>query len=547
MSDRYYYLAELRDSISISSNHSSDYSQICLDYIPGSAVSGALACSLYSEGAYKDEILDRVFQNNEAVFSNCLPLEDKKGFHAVFPAPSCLHYEKGANEDESDYINLVKAEQGKIQLKQVRSGYLNSSGSKVSVVRHSATKTSIDPDTKTAAKSKLFTLNFIDSGTRFWGYVDIPEGTVRKEDMEKFLNSTVRIGKCRSSEFGRVKLSLIPADRIPAIEKVLLEPSPFEGNDGKQYLYLWCLSDVEFVDLRTVSSTFVPQGSNLWLECTGKISYVPEKSFIRTGRIRYFNRKRNGYDSEKCLIKRGSVICFKLDSPLGKEHLEKIARNGVGLSRHQGLGRVMVNPSWINYETISDSLFADLIVADAEASDSDNKVCGRYDEEYAYLTSYLDRKSKDSDVRQVADNAAGRLLLMIVDLYSFARTSHSLLDTDQYGQTVSGSSRLGPTNSQWGVLLDIVSAGKDVYQKIKAKLDDERQRDSSRYTWDVHFSYKTKTNTSFADEFLALIKDCSASTLESMFDVLRRYDLCNLDTIRKRAGEMKDSYGKLEK
>jgi CRISPR-associated protein Csx10 len=542
MSDRYYYIAELKDSISISSNHSSEYSQICLDYIPGSAVSGALACRLYSEGSGNEKILDRVFQNNEAVFSNCLPLEENDGLHAVFPAPSCLHYEKGADEDDTDYINLVKSVPGKVQLKQVRSGYLNSSGGRFSVVRHSATKTAIDPDSQTAAESKLFTLNFIDSGTRFWGYVDIPDGTIPKDDMEKFLNSTVRIGKCRSSEFGRVKLSLIPADRIPAIEKILLKPSPAEGNDRR--LYLWCLSDVEFVDLETAAGTFVPQGSNLWLDCTCDIKYNPEKSFIRTGRIRYFNRKRNGYDSEKCLIKRGSVICFDLGSPLDAAQLEKIARDGVGLSRHQGLGRVMVNPSWINSEMISDSLYTDLKIADAGALDCyDKTVCCRFDKEYGYLTGYIDRKSKDMEAWQVADRSAGSLLLKILDLYTFARNSNSLLDTDQYGRPVSGV-ELGPTNSQWGILLDIVSAGTDVYKKIEEKLADERQRDSSSNTWDIHFSYKNKTNTSFAKEFLELIKGCSDRTLESMFDVLRRYDLSKLDTIKKRATEMEDSYGK---
>ncbi len=545
MSDRYYYIAELKDSVSISSTHSNEFSQVCLDYIPGSAVSGALACILYKNGKIDEKILDRVFQNNEAVFSNCLPLDDKNGLHAVFPAPSCLHYEKGEKEDKADYINLVKTVPGKRQLKQVRSGYLDCHGHKYSVVRHSSTKTAIDPKTQAASESQLFTLNFIESGSKFWGYVDMPEGTISKSDMEMFLNSTVRIGKCRSSEFGRVKLSLIPPNDTETIEK-FLTGSVEERTD--QTLYLWCLSDVEFIDLNTAQGTFVPQGSNLWLGTEYVITYNPSKSFIRTGRIRYFNRKRNGYDSEKCLIKRGSIICFDLKTPVPSEQLEKIARDGVGLSRHLGLGRVMVNPSWLDSEKIKDKLFDDLTL-----NTGDIHICDTcdYSGEYGYLIHYLSKHKESSNNRQKSDAEAGKLLLKILELYSSARKSHNALDVDQYGRKIEDSNSLGPTNSQWGVLLDIVVEGEKVHQKIIEKLKDERQRDSSRFTWDVHFAIKYDSdpdkfnvNTSFADEFIKLIKDCDKYTLESLFDVLRRYDLSKVDTIRKHADEMMDSYGK---
>ena len=44
---RLYYLANMIDSVTVSERHNSDYSQKCLDYIPGSAISGALASVLY--------------------------------------------------------------------------------------------------------------------------------------------------------------------------------------------------------------------------------------------------------------------------------------------------------------------------------------------------------------------------------------------------------------------------------------------------------------------------------------------------------------------
>ncbi len=533
MTDRYYYIAELVDSISISASHNSDYCQNCLDYIPGSAVSGALACRLYRNGKADEKILDRIFQNNEAVFSNCLPLED---MHPVFPAPSCLHYEKGTNEDNADYINLVKSQPGTRQLKQVRTGYLNCSGHKYSVVRHSSTKTSIDYRTQTAAESKLFTLNFIDSGAKFWGYIDIPDNTLSRECMEEFLNSQVRIGKCRSSEFGRVKLGLISEKESEMIENFMKKLSSAANDSGE--LYLWCLSDVEFIDLKTVQGTFEPQGSNLWVGGSS-FSYYPEKSFIRTERVRYFNRKRNGYDSEKCLIKRGSIICFKSSSQLKQEQLDKIAREGIGFSRHLGMGRVIVNPSWMNQENLNNRLFDAFCFDKVDEGKNDRQ---NYESEYNYLFDYLDSCHRQSEAKKQTDSKAGELLEQIVGLYKKARKFNQMMDSDQYGNSIDSSVQLGPNNTQWGVLRACLSEGRDCMDSIRNKLKDERQRDSSRFTWDLHFASDSKTNTTFADEFLILIGKADRSTLVRLFDVLGRYDLSRLDIILNDAKEMMENF-----
>ncbi|MBQ8708648.1 MAG: hypothetical protein IJ523_11230 [Succinivibrionaceae bacterium] len=536
MSQRYYYLATLTDAVSLSASHSSDYSQVCLDHIPGSAIAGALACRLYRRGNIDETALDRVFQNNEAVFSNALPLNRENGLHVVLPAPSCLHYEKGADEEKCGYINLVAGEPGKKQLKQVRSGYLMADGRKYSVTRHSSTKTAIDANTQSAKENQLFTINHIDAGTVFWGSIDIPDGTIRDEEIKDFLNSEIRLGKCRSSEFGRAQLSLLPESEAKKLESILTGKfsSP---KDNK--LFLWCLSDVEFIDLATASGTFTPQGSNLWIK--GKygadITYNPEQSFIRTARVRLFNRKRNGYDSEKCLIKRGSVICFDLIQSLPEEELKRIAREGVGLSRHQGLGRVMANPSWLSRPNITEHLhlFEDLTIEDSVCKTQNND---EHAEEYGYLEHYLKIRCGRRSEKENSDRKAGDMLHQIVDLYTAARASACALDKDQYGQEIKGGQNYGPTNSQWGELCSIISSGDQVQSRIAQKLKEEKQRDSSRYTWDIHFAYKGNVNTSFAEEFGKLVENADNGTLESLFDVLRQYDLSDLETLQSKADEM---------
>ena len=101
---RYYYFADIKDAVSLSEKHNSDYSQVCLDYIPGSAIAGALAAVMYRDTSMPQAVLNDLFQNGRTIFSNCLPLksspegDNDSAMEVVLPAPSCLHYEKGRKE-----------------------------------------------------------------------------------------------------------------------------------------------------------------------------------------------------------------------------------------------------------------------------------------------------------------------------------------------------------------------------------------------------------------------------------------------------------------
>ncbi len=558
-SRRYYYRAVLLDPVSMSASHSSDYSQICLDCIPGSAVAGALAGRLYRgyarENKERQQILDRLFQNNEAVFANALPLTDE-GL-AVLPAPSCLYYEKGTEEGVAPYVNRAATQQGEKQLKQVRSGYLNSVGGRHSVRRSSVTKTAIDRTTKTASDSQLFTLNFIEPGTVFWGYADIPQDVAGDPELAgeitSFLNSVIRIGKCRSSEFGRVRLELLDQEQTSgAVDAAFHAPA----NLGDR-LCLWCLSDVEFVDLASGAGTFVPQASNLWLgdDQTGKCTFCPEKSFIRTSRIRSFNRKRNGYDGEKCLVKRGSIIAFELKNggSLDTADLVKIAREGIGLGRHQGLGRVLVNPAWIDREILEpgkpgSELFPELRIP--MVGKTGGAACAEACEgEYGYLETYVARRSADD--RKLIDfrREAADIIEVIRDLYLQARQCNSAA----FQGGAAGDADYGPNNSQWSQIHEaVIRGGSDDGRKLKdcaaenngvedkLKGDSEKQRETNRTTWDVHFAWKGNANTTFAKEFMDIARDSSLGALKLAFDKLRLFDLSKPGELTRLSREMRN-------
>ena len=561
MTDRYYYFATLVDALALSSNHSSDYIHVCLDYISGSAISGALASRLYRDGTIDAAILNRVFQNNEAVFSHGLPLKVKsdqdkfKELCLTLPAPSCLHYEKGTPEGESPFENPALQDPGSRQMEQVRSGYLDSHAAKFSVKRSTMARTAIDPETQGAKDGQFFTRNFINAGAVFWGYIAIPDNTIPRAVMEDFLSSTVRIGKSRSNEFGRVKFTLMDEAVQNIVKSILESPAPRENE-----LYLWCLSDTEFINTETGQSTWTPQFSNLWLPgfSSADGAFDPEKSFIRTGRIRLFNRKRNGLDSEKMVIKRGSIIRFTLKKPLTSAELQELTLRGIGLSRHQGFGRVMANPAFLDKKEINpgtdSALFPDLPLkllneecGTSGKSGTASKAAAKADD-YGYLTSFV-RRRKEAFMSSIDYDSSGREILDgIIDIYIKSRKYNNSFDADEFGRDTADPGKYGPSLSQWSNIRDWVNKCGEpdsimldddsaIFKKISDKLRHEKERESASASWDTHFISNGDTNATFYGEFLRIISGHYLGSLKKALDILKHYDMSRFATLIKEGGE----------
>ena len=89
-----YYAITIIDDLSLGVTSATVNSANTLDYIPGSAIMGALASKIYSEST-PDIITmaDELFQKNEAFFSNCLPLfplnNNPSKLARALPVPLC--------------------------------------------------------------------------------------------------------------------------------------------------------------------------------------------------------------------------------------------------------------------------------------------------------------------------------------------------------------------------------------------------------------------------------------------------------------------------
>ncbi len=360
---RYYYKATALDGIAVSETHANTYSASCLDYIPGSAILGALAADLYSEETLHPEELDQLFQNGSSVFSNAYPTD--KG-EITLPVPLCLHYPKDQPQSRDSIENkcVRSDDDSREQYKQLRSGFITPSCEISTSIRHrTITRTAIDPESQSARNRTLHTTEFISPGSVFAGFIDINcDDLAHKIDgrIRGFLNSTIRIGNGRGSEFGRIRLEF-----LDMTEPCLNTPVTC-GNK----LFLWCLSDCEFISLATGQNSPVPVFDNLWIlmeQQDGKScgagrqemepaiqsgnsvtgTYKPDSSFVRNISVRHFNRTRGGLDSENLLVKKGSIICFETSRELSVGELEELQKHGIGINMQYGYGQVLINPEWL--------------------------------------------------------------------------------------------------------------------------------------------------------------------------------------------------------
>ena len=125
---------------------------------------------------------------------------------------------------------------------------------------------------------------------------------------------------------------------------------------------MWCLSDAQCFN-QLGSPTFTPDANTLHPQLSGSLNAA--KSFIRTRKVRRFNRARNGLDSEQQLIAAGSVLVYDLEQPASQETLQVLANQGIGVNRQQGLGWIQVNPAWSGHSQPQGRLFEPVTLAAA--------------------------------------------------------------------------------------------------------------------------------------------------------------------------------------
>lgn len=499
---RIYYTLTLKDALVLSQSSATTNNHLCLDHIAGSAMLGALANRLYPQ--LSQEQSWQLFHSGACQFGPAYPLHADE---LALPVPAAWHSVKNASSTARYNLAATAFERdASKQYQQCREGFITASGEQVYPRQSLTSRTALDATTQKAKEGQLYSYAYLEPDQQFAGWIEADEALLAL--LEPHLNGELRLGRARNGEFGRVS---IHASRPVA------EPAP--GALGKR-LVLWCLSDLELLDDLGMP-TLTPTAALLHPALDGTLD--PAHSFIRSHKVRRFNRARQGFDSEQYLISKGSVLTFELTQPPAIQVLQALSQKGAGLNRQQGLGWLAVNPAWAGMAMPAQAqLFSPLTLSLPAPQPPVAQV------ETPLLAWVKGRLARHSGAQQQEQIVVERLR-RIIDAYRQARSYHHILP---------GYSA-GPSASQWRRIAEVVRQSNQPEHCFKALFDGKGaicKAANDALGWGLDWYEQQPINfTAVARAALSdpQGKPLATATLRLLLERLCRYDLSTLEGLEQ--------------
>lgn len=462
----------LQDDVVISQTSATAGVHKSLDYIPGATILGAIAATEFNK--LGTEKAHDIFLSGQVRFGNGLPVEQETD-EVGYPTPFCLHNKK---DDEETYLNLLldKTPKGE-QLKQLRGEYITRDHKRFKTNLHYTMRTAINPSTGTAADAQLFGYQALRAGQVFRAFIQCDD-QAHFEILQKYFanQSTLRIGRSRSAQYGRVKVQAKPH-----------QPNHQAWSLLNNQLVLWLVSDLQAFD-DFGQPTYLPSGKQLGLE---EGDLVIDKSFIRTRRYSPFNGARKHYDQERQVIAAGSILVYeKINTPLNLAMLNQ----GLGHYREQGLGQVapFSVTEAVLYNPLSD-------IKKAKVKNQPTSDLQSIPSKETLLMANLRAFSNNAQELKNARNAANKAIDELVKIYQSARSLEGVAPGISYG----------PTSNQWSRVRTFAeqnlnaSADTLIQELIKQKDAICKEGDD---TWDIPTG--EQGDSTMRDWFEAKIKEC---------------------------------------
>lgn len=498
---RVYYTLTNLDPLVISQSSASTNNHECLDYIPGSAILGAIAARLYPE--LEPEQAMAMFHNGACRFGPAYHILNDQ---IALPVPAAWH---GIKNDESALSNHTAADfkrQDDKQYQQKRNGYVTSNNELAKVEHNLTTRTAIDETTQRAKDGQLYSYASIAPNQHFAGWVEADDPALLAL-IKPLLNSQLSIGRSRTSEFGRVQLH--SPKQQPKTNSAI--------SNGKE-LIIWCLSDMECKN-KYGMPTLAPCAADIHPALKGELD--ASRSFIRTHKLRRFNRARGGFDTEQQLITSGSVLTFILEEAASQTLLNELAEQGVGYHRQQGLGWVSINPSWAAHSTLTTSkLFAAISIKPAAVKPFTKAP-------NTALLQWVELQQQQVDSEEKQNEQIKKLYQNIYLAYRNAR---------QYNN-IAPSYQAGPSSSQWRRLADLVRNQNTNNWQVAAfgkKEDHDKDYDAickarnDEYGWGIGWQ-ENGASINFAEKMQALLSPLTVTDMRKLLENLCRFDLSTFD------------------
>jgi len=404
----------LQEDVVLSATASTLGGNHSLDYIPGAALLGAAAATLYQQ--VPAQVAFQLFHSGSVRFGNAYPCEADKPSR---PIPLAWHRLR-AKAGETRLLNHLLAADDEIKMKQeqLRQGFVSDTGHLLFPKTSYRMKTAIDSKTATAATSQLYGYQALLAGQTFAARLDLDDEISESLELSlvKALSGGLLLGRSRTAQYGQVFCDVEPLPEYQA-----------EGDTSDPHsLLLWLQSDLALQD-EYGQPVLLPEARHFGLSG----SFQPERSFMRFRSYSPYNSHRHSHDSERQVITQGSVLSFKLDAPLTSEQQEQW-KAGIGCYRECGLGQVLVNPPLLNQT-----------VPMPESEPPQQDVLGEAPDHplATWLLRQNDAGGQRRRVRELAEQCAEEL----AELYRAARRYAG----EQPGVLV------GPGRSQWGKVSEL--------------------------------------------------------------------------------------------
>tara|TARA_B100001094_G_scaffold56327_1_gene51803 strand:+ start:2303 stop:3898 length:1596 start_codon:yes stop_codon:yes gene_type:complete len=429
---RFYYSLHTLDPIVLTEQATATLQHTSLDFISGHTLLGALAAQQYTR--LSPEISWTLFHSGKVRFSPAYLVHQQQ---VCLPTPLCWQKPKKSLQAEEVSNSLYSDFQTDNKLWQPLSKpYVCASGDYPQPKMQRITRTALDDKKGTAKEGQLYSYNAIEAGQTFLFWIETDDKEAQATFIDILADSMkLRIGRSRSTEYGGVQLQSIQDANFA---ENWLQPS----TEPSKQLVLWCLADAECYT-QEGAPTYTPALADI-SELQGQLN--PQKSQIKTKRIRRFNQKRQGFDGEQLLISKGSVLVYDLKQPLKQDALQKLQRQGLGVNQQQGLGWISVNPAWLSYEKIdARSLEPIGITLPCMKQPMMDSTVLEVQEDTP-LMRWVQAQAKADQTRQQDIKDKDKLIQAVFACYNNARSFKGVLHAQPYGVS----------KTQWGKMKEAV-------------------------------------------------------------------------------------------
>jgi len=311
-----------------------------LDYIPGNVFRGVVATELYDEDKV-EQTLD-IFHKGEVQFGDANII---KNHNKSYKIPAICYKDKTKKNEWEDGRREVSVflheeiTEGKIEVKvkAFKEGYFAESNQELEILNPEfgvRIKSAYDREKRTSKDEQLFLYRFLKKGQKF-----VFEIRAKNKDYLTLIHDKLEgiqyIGRSKTAEFGRVFIEKAGDIKSYDDEKDRLNDIPLSGN-----LTIYAESDLCFVD---AYGEYTQQPSPEDLGVTGgKIDWKLSKIWL--DRYAPWNGKRNTWDAERLIIKKGSVFVLEGVASIDAEKVTE----GIGYFKAEGLGRIIIEPEFFN-------------------------------------------------------------------------------------------------------------------------------------------------------------------------------------------------------